>query len=133
MERDEADPRIEYCFPQGVSPSTAEGTFDGFHFYLRARFDDLSFTISRTPGVEAWECGDLADYDLEKTQTGDKPFPERLVRAYAECFHVEVVLEGKYEGSYLSEARKLEFIRRFCREFDEMGRVEFKRLGPRIR
>ena len=131
---DTIDPRIRYRFPQSVSPSTAAGNFDGYSFYLRARFDYVWFTISRTPSVDADDISDLSDYDLDKTQADERlRFPEPWVQAYAACFHVEMELEkGAYEGSYLAEDRKLELIRTWCREFDAMGRREYKRLGPRI-
>ena len=134
LNTDTIDPRIKYCFPQSVSPSTAAGTFDGHSFYLRARFDNVSFTMSRTPGIEAGDIDELADYDLKKIQSDARlKFPKIWVEAYKECFHVELALKkGDYEGSYMTEERKLELIRKWCREFDEMGRCEHKRLGPRI-
>jgi hypothetical protein len=132
---DPVDPRIRYWFPQSESPSTVAGTFDGYSFYLYARWDYAAFTISRTPGIEAVDCYDLASYDLKKTQADEKlRFPATWVRAYEECFYVEVEFKkGRYEGSYLSEARKLALIRDWCLEFDRIGRCECKRLViPRI-
>src|SRR6478736_6335618 len=111
---DTVDPRIKYWFPQTASPSTAAGTFDGLPFYLRARFDSVTFTISRTPGVQADDIDELADYDLKRTQSDDRlRFPEIWVQAYKECFHVELALKnGDYEGSYMTEERKLELVRK---------------------
>lgn len=134
MTTDEIDIRIEYEYMSSPAPSEASGTFDGYSFYFYARWDACSFTISRTEGILADALSDRADYDLERTQSPDypsMPFPEHLVDAFNECFHVEREIPGgTCSGSYLDEETKKQYIRQFCALFDRLERAEHKELLP---
>lgn len=134
---DEIDPRIQYEWILSASPSDAIGTFDGYSFYFYARWDACSFTISRTVGLAADCFYDLADYDLQRTQSPDNPasaFPESLIAAYMDCFHVEREIPGgMYAASYLATDVKKRYIRECCALFDQVGRLAHKDLLPRMK
>jgi hypothetical protein len=136
MTPDEIDPRIVYHHMTEPAPSEAVGFFDGFSFDFYARHEHCTFTISRTKEIEAILVSDLADYDLERTQSPEYPspaFPDDLVAAYNDCFHIErKVPGGKFAASYLDAETKKQYIREFCALFDQVGRTAHKELLPRI-